>query len=78
MVLSAVDTTSVSSAAIREPIAVSTTTHRVVAFVLIWASLEFMFASLAGGSADVADRNSAARQLRSLRGAKSIARPAIP
>jgi hypothetical protein len=35
IVLSAVDTTSVSSAAINDPIAVNTTTHLVAALVLI-------------------------------------------
>ena len=43
--LSAVDTTRVSSAAINDPIAVNTTTQRVIAFVLICAGLSLILSS---------------------------------
>jgi hypothetical protein len=47
-VLSAVDTTSVSIAAIIDPIAVSTTTHPVIAFGLICAGRSLIVPSTVG------------------------------
>jgi hypothetical protein len=67
-VLSAVETTSVSSAAMSEPMAVKATTHRVAAFALISVEVHFMSASVTVGCP----------QLRPGDGAQSIGRLEIP
>src|SRR5215218_584271 len=72
MVLNAVDTTSVSRAAINEPMAVRTTTHLVVALVLICVDLQFMSASLVGPLRSRGERNSPCHELRSDETRKSI------